>query len=530
MNSTKQEAGSNMGAIQSLYENMKTERNMFLDRAEECSKYSIPFLIPEEGHSSSTNYYTPYQSIVARGVNNLASKLLLSLLPLNSPFFRLQIDDFTLEELTQQEGLRGKVEESLSKIERAVQGEVEARTIRVATYEALRHLLIGGNSLLYVGDKGAMKTFSLQQYVIQRDSAGNVLTIIVEEKVAPSMLPQNVRDYIMTSNESTESLGNTKDLKVYTHIRLDTEGKGKPRWKVSQEVSGITIPDSEGEYPFDKSPWIPLRFMRISGESYGRGYLEEYLGDIIALEGLSKAILESAAISSKAIFLVRPNGLTSVKAVAKASNGDFVSGSVEDVQALQVSKFNDFSVTMQTANGIEERLAYAFLLNSAIQRSGERVTAEEIRYMAGELESSLGGIYSILSLEFQMPLINRLMHIMEKSKKLPKLPEGTVKPVIIAGMEAIGRGNDYDKLNQFLAFAGQVAQLPPEINKADALTRAGASLGIDTKGLVKSPEELAQEQQQEQMMQLAQQATPAIAQAGGKMMEQQMQEGQPEEG
>lgn len=71
-----------------------------------------------------------------------------------------------------------------------------------------------------------------------------------------------------------------------------------------------------------------------------------------------------------------------------------------------------------TADAIESRLSYAFMLNSAVQRSGERVTAEEIRYVANELEDTLGGIYSILSQELQLPLANTLLNILSKRVKL----------------------------------------------------------------------------------------------------------------
>ncbi|WP_416142518.1 portal protein [Escherichia coli] len=47
--------------------------------------------------------------------------------------------------------------------------------------------------------------------------------------------------------------------------------------------------------------------------------------------------------------------------------------------------------------------------NSAVQRTGERVTAEEIRYVASELEDTLGGVYSILSQELQLPLVRVLL-------------------------------------------------------------------------------------------------------------------------
>ena len=86
------------------------------------------------------------------------------------------------------------------------------------------------------------------------------------------------------------------------------------------------------------------------------------------------------------------------------------------------------------------------MLNSAVQRNAERVTAEEVRFMAQELETSLGGVYSILSQELQLPLIKILIFRMEKQGRMPVFPKNVIKPQIITGMEALGRGQDLNKL------------------------------------------------------------------------------------
>lgn len=509
-----------------LYSKLETSRSQFLTRAIDCSKFTIPTLIPPLGHSASTKYTTPFQSIGARGVNNLAAKLLLALLPPNAPFFRLQIDDFTLEELTKQEGMRAKVEEGLGKIERAVQSEVESGSLRPAVFEALKYLVVSGNALLYLPKEGGMRVFNLHRYVVQRDPMGSVLDIVAKEDVSPATLDEATLQAVTGEQEGSEKgedkkaedAEREKTLSLYTHIYRD-DGE----WVVYQEINGIVVPGSVGTYPLDKSPWVPLRFIRVDGEDYGRGYVEEYLGDLKSLEGLTQAIVEGSAAASKLLFLVNPNGTTSIRDLASAENGDFVNGSEQDVSTLQLQKSADFRVALETISKVEERLSFAFMLNSAVQRNGERVTAEEIRFMAGELESSLGGVYSILSQEFQLPLVNRLMFAMERAGRLPKLPKGTVKPVIVAGMEAIGRGNDFNKLAQFLEFAVQVAQLPNEINKSDALTRGGTALGIDMKGLVKSEDQLMQEQQQAMMAQMAQQGVGPAINAVGQLAKQGMQ-------
>jgi len=143
----------------------------------------------------------------------------------------------------------------------------------------------------------------------------------------------------------------------------------------------------------------------------------------------------------------------------------------------------------------------------------ERVTAEEVRVMAGELEDALGGIYSILTQELQLPLIKLMM----LSNKI-NFTEGLVEHVIVTGVEALGRGHDYNKLVQFAQTVQQL--LGPEIfaqhaNVDAVIDQIGTSLGIETRALIKSAQQRQQEAQQAQMQQLAQQGLGAAAQSGG---------------
>lgn len=497
--------------IKSRYAKMVVDRQPYLDRARECSKLTIPSLIPPDQSTKHTKLSTPYQSVGARGVNTLASKLLLALLPPNSPFFRLTIDDFTLEQLTQQEGMRAEVEEALNRVERSVMGEIESSSIRTTAALGLKHLLVAGNVLMYMPPQGGMKLFKLDSYVTKRDSYGNVLEIITVEKVAPITLPENIRTLALGEDSINSSKPKDADVEVYTQVVRKAD-----HWAVTQEVNGHIIPKSNGKYPLDKSAWIPLRFIAIDGEDYGRGFVEEYLGDIKTVEGLTKAIVQGSAAAAKVLFLVRPNGTTKAKALAESESGDIREGDANDVSVLQMEKYNDFRVALETRSQIIESLSYAFMLNTAIQRNGERVTAEEIRYMAQELESTLGGIYSTMSQEFQLPLVNRIMHQMERNRKLPALPKGVVKPTIVTGVEAIGRGNDLNRLSQFLQGIAQIPEALGALNVDDFVKRFGTSLGIDMKGLVKSPEEMAAAQQQAQMMAMVEKLGPnAINQMGG---------------
>jgi hypothetical protein len=483
----------------SRYRHLESDRTTVLERARDSAKLTIPSLLPPSGHSQASKLATPFQGIGARGVNNLASKLLLALLPPNSPFFRYSIDDFALQQLTQRPDMRSEVEKSLNAMERAIMTEIETSAIRVSAFEALKQLIVAGNVLLYLPPTGGMRVFRLDRFVVKRDPMGTVLEVLTREDVSPDVLPPE-----MTDEESKKPTDPNRTVELYTHVLRE-----KDKWVVYQEVKGKVVPGSKGTYPLDKSPWIPLRFTKIDGENYGRGYVEEYYGDLVSLEALTKAIVEGSAAAAKVLFLVNPNGTTSIKSLAESKSGDIRSGNAQDVSVLQLDKFADFRIALQTMESIQQRLSFAFLLNTAIQRAGERVTAEEIRYMAGELEDALGGVYSILSQEFQLPLINRLSHQMERQNRLPVLPKGVVRPSITTGLEALGRGHDLNKLDVFVQ---RVMQMGPEaamhLNMGDLISRIGTSLGIDMGGLIRSAEEIAAMQQQQQMQAMMEKLGP----------------------
>jgi len=88
------------------------------------------------------------------------------------------------------------------------------------------------------------------------------------------------------------------------------------------------------------------------------------------------------------VFLVNPNGTTDPRALETAENGAIIEGMEQDVSTLGLNKYNDYRVALETITTINERLSYAFLLNSAVQRNGDRVTAEEIRYQRNALLSA----------------------------------------------------------------------------------------------------------------------------------------------
>lgn len=504
------------------YSELEPARRPFLERAWDAAELTIPALLPRQGHTPHTKYPTPYQGVGSRGVNNLAAKLLLALLPPSSPFFKLSVSEFEIAKVTgNNQASMTQIQESLGAIERAVMSEIEASAMRTSLFEAIKHLVVTGNGLLYLPKDGGLRVFPLDRYVTVRDYESNLLEAVTKESISPSALPDEIVEQAGL-NISQSYDGGGSEVDVYTWVRRIGD-----KVHYHQEVQDVIIEETRGSVPVKESPWIALRWSKIDGESYGRGHIEEYLGDLRSLEGLTQAIVQGSAAASKLLMLVDPNGLTRIRDIAEAPNLAVRSGRAGDVSVLQFEKAADFSVALQMSAKIEQRLAQAFMLLDGIRRDAERVTAEEIRLMANELEDALGGVYSVLAAELQLPLVNRLLSVMTKRRVIPSLPK-EVTPTVTTGFQALGRGHELQSLMSF----GSLVQrtLGPEaftssINPSDFIARIGIALGIDMTGLVKTQEQIAQEQQAAQQAQLMQQLGPeAMKMAQEQQLNQQPQQ------
>lgn len=507
-------------SAKALYEQLVTDRDPYLKRARRAAELTVPYLFPKEGTTGAADFVEPNQGLGARGVRFLASKLSQSLFPINAPFFKYEIDDIALQDLTKADDKRGEIEKALSARERAVLSEMNGSMFRPVAFEACRQLVIAGNYMIFIPKKGKPRGFRLSSYVVNRDPSGNVLDIVIKEQIARVALSEDIKSKIGAAAQGGDQ-NKEATVDVYTLITLDDASN---QYIVTQEVDGVQI-DGEysGSYPKDKLPWIPLRFTYVEGEDYGRGFVDEYIGDLNSLDVLTEALRDGTVQGAKVVWIVSPNSTVRVEKLSKAENGAFVQGDINSIQPLRLDKQADFAVAERFIAQLTERLSFAFLLNTSVQRKGERVTAEEIRYMAGELDQGLGGVYSLLAEEFQMPVAKLFEIRMEFVRKVPPLPKEITSTTIVTGLDALGRGNDLQNLDSFLAGAAQLGG--PEaigryVNLGEYFKRRGAALGIDMGGLIRTDQEIQAADQAAAQQQMIQQLGPqAIAQMGGMAKE-----------
>lgn len=509
-------AGKPMDQVQRRYMDLESNRTEVINRAEEAAALTIPSIFPRANHNENETIPKPWQAVGARAVNNLANKLLLTLFPVSNPFFKLELSEGLIQQLEEQDkSVKNDFEKKLLEQENIIQSDLETSNFRTKNFEVLRQLIVTGNMLMYIPKEGEPMVYRLDKYVVKRASSGKVLEIILKESISREEMPDVWLSQLKTAGALKSSEGkDVNSFAMFTQIKLKDKYYHEAKY-----IAGVELEGSKAKYKETEPAWLPLRWSGLSGEDYGRSYTDEYMADLTALEGLSRAIQEHAAIAAHTFFLVRPGSQASLRDMATVPNGGFIAGEEGDIIAPEVGKANDMGIAMQMYTDLKATISQAFLLTQV--RDSERTTAEEIRLLANELETALGGAYSLLAHTFQKPLLTRQIARLMASKQLAKVGDKDIEPKVIVGLEGLGRGTDLEKILKFGMAAQQLAplaQISQRFDLSKALRLVATGVGLDNDSFLHSDEEMQQKaqdaqkaKQQEQSAELAKAAAPNVA-------------------
>ena len=161
---------------------------------------------------------------------------------------------------------------------------------------------------------------------------------------------------------------------------------------------------------------------------------------------------------------------------------------------------------LEVMNNWEKRVARGFLLLSAVTRDAERVTAEEMRLTALELDTAYGGTYSALAGQIQKPVAEWLL-----AEDGNDIRGKGIEVQVITGLDALSRNGDLEAFRMAMTDLANLSALPPDlqgrIKFQEIATFVGDGRGIDLRPFLKSDEEFAawvQEQQQNRVDEAAQ--------------------------
>jgi len=479
-----------------FYTAKESDRSQYEDRAKAIAKLTLPYVIREESDSGTTAMTdSTNQSFGGRLVNTLKAKMGMALLPPSTSSFRYVPNPEELLALTQgSEDNKAKIYQALSANVSTVNSEIELQQLRSSLFDIIVQLLVVGSVIVEKKEKKGVALHPLMSFVADLDEQGLPIKMCFVETL--KVLP----DEIVPKEEADE-------YKLYTMAELDKETDG---WVVTQEIDQEIVGQEQTYKTYDDLPFRYLGWTWMVGDTYHRPFAEDYYQDIEQLDKLAKLLTDGAIIQAKVLLFVNEKGgRTRKDSVSESVNGDVIDGVADDVTALQIQKNFDFQVPMEREQQLQKTLSQAFLMNESVTRDAERVTAEEINFMAQELEtSSLAGIYSKLSLQWSKWIVYQIM--LELGIKFE-----SIEVEILTGLDALGRSQEAQKLDALVQRA-EALQLRHWFKDSELLNRYASYENVNTVGLMKTPAEVEAEMAKMKAQQAQQMGEEAVATAGGQ--------------
>lgn len=488
------------------WQKLNAERNGFIRRVENYAAVTIPKVcLPEGVKQESESIQHDWQSVGAQAVNHLLNKLMLAMFRPSAPFFRLDPTKQLADTLAAQGVTEEQLREALVGGEQQAIRVLDQKAIRPKLYETLRHLIITGNVILDLTDEDAPRVIGIKRYVAKRSVSGRLIEVMIHERVLFDELDDDAKAQIAKQDETEVDF-----------IRWYKWSSGK--WRVTQHVDAFELegPEFSHEWDEDDFPIRVLTWDLADEHNYGTGLVEDYAGDFGTLSTLSEAEVKAALLASDYRWLANPAGITDINDFKNSSTGDVLAGKKEDLSLVSLVGQGTLEQVGKSADKYIRRIGMAFLLGSAVTRDAERVTAEEVRMQANELETSLGGVYSRLSVDLQLPLVRWLL----KAAGLTDIKGTKLTPTIVTGLAALSRTADATQLTLWLQDVAGVATLPEPVlmrlNWEAVLSALASARGITPAKYVRKEQEVQADIKAAQDAEAARAAQGEVVKAGAQ--------------
>lgn len=457
-------------------------------------------------------------------VDNFDSKLHRTLFPVNRSFFMFDVPTKQLEEL----GVDAVAANTA--VEKAVAGCMDILK-KKRLYSVLPSLFenctVTGNGLLYMGlsfsDK--IQFISPADFVWRRTASGDVREIIIREVIAledvhdkdlkKALIEDAKVDFSKHKSEDNNNAGVLEAVQAYIYVQIDHTGKQLISRYVGPYKVGKTITKSANEPIFiPVAPTLPVK------SQYGIGKVKNAVSSILQIRNATQAYNNMNNLIASMKIAIAPSAYNAVKDSASNTGSKYIPlKSADDMKLMPWGNVN-MQGTDNSFQIAKSEISRIFQMDSGLVRDAERVTAEEIRLLAEELNAANADLLSSYADQLQEPLVKYALYHLELEDSEGNSVTDAIKELevrILTGTEAIGKVSESDNLSTMLVEVSRLKDIPEDVRpmlKIDNIVKMYAQgRGLQTAEIVKSQEEMAQEAQAAKESQQEAQAAEMQAQA-----------------
>lgn len=519
-------------------EDLDSERYQWVDLWQDVVDYMLPNRSPvigtiTPGEDRSVEMYdsTAYKSLL-----RLAANLNDMLTNQSSQWFQLGIDDPDLED-------DPLVQEWLMETTDVIRNELDRSNFYDQIHELYLDLGSFGTGIMYIEPSDSddsnlnFKTCHIREVYVAEDKYGRIDTLF---RVFNYTVRQCVQRWgIDKVSECVRKKYNDKpdEFVEIIHVVFPREernpkkkdNKNMPFASVWMEKENKHILNESG---YETRAYLVPRWMKSSGESYGRSPAISVLADIKTLNAMMETTIIAAQMTAEPPLMVPDDGFLNLN-IGPRGISYYRAGTNDMIRPLEIG--SRLQINFEMMQEKRDSIADAFFATQLQMIDKTEMTAEEVRARMQENMRVIGPTIGRLQNELLRDLIFRVVNILNNAKKEDGTPVLPIPPEEVQGKEyklkyvsplaKAKRYNELQAINGSVNMAANWAQLKPEVlDNVDidtAYRKASDIMGTPVDVLNSAEEVQAirqqrQQQQQAQMQMAMQNAQAEAAEKGSK--------------
>ncbi|PWC28915.1 portal protein [Teichococcus aestuarii] len=321
--------------------------------------------------------------------------------------------------------------EALERATETLQGHLDRSNFALEMHQAFLDLVVAGTGVLLVeeappGAASALRftAVPLREAVLEEGPGGRLDTVYrsvmldaaaIEARYPGAPLPPA----LLAARGPEEA---PRRHRVVEAVWPERQGSA---YLAVLEWEGQAVPLASGR--FLDSPFIAFRWMKLPGETYGRGPVMKALPDIRTANKVVELVLKNASIAATGIWQAEDDGVLN-PATVKLVPGAIIPKAPGSSGLTPLAAPGNFDVSQLVLDDLRARIRGALLADRLTLPRQAPMTATEVLERSAESARLLGATYGRMQAELLTPLIGRCLSILRR--------RGEVPPVMLDGREA----------------------------------------------------------------------------------------------
>jgi hypothetical protein len=263
------------------------------------------------------------------------------------------------------------------------------------------------------------------QYFIEENEKGEVDKISCEELMTVRQIFQKFGEDIFDGAEFFEF---KKDLdKELTVVYIVLPNKDAKFYKLKPGgkafLSYYVLKDKPlimKEEGFNEFPYIISRWVKLSGEAYGRSPSMKELDDVMMTAAMMKDTIRAAQKATDPMMFIPDDGIFGPIDFTPGGITTYRAGMDPNREIVQFQTGSRPDIGLDMIRDVRDRIKQGFFIDQLQLRDGPQMTATEADIRHDQQLRLLAPMLGRLHHEFLKPLIGRVISIMKRRGEIPK--------------------------------------------------------------------------------------------------------------